>query len=118
MELVKVKRAGVDFMSAVTFNNVPEAVGVARAAASVGLPLYISFTLDSNHRLKSGLSLKEAIESVDAEAGDGGVAQAHERIVQGDRGAPVGRGQRLVDVGVRSMSRGGGLVMWARKPDS
>ena len=65
-----VKRAGVDFMSAVTFNNVPEAVGVARAAASVGLPLYISFTLDSNHRLKSGLSLKEAIESVDAEAGD------------------------------------------------
>jgi hypothetical protein len=23
----------------------------------------------------------------------------------------------LADVGIRSMSRGGGLVMWARKPD-
>ncbi|MEJ0058573.1 MAG: homocysteine S-methyltransferase family protein [Terricaulis sp.] len=62
--------AGVGFMSAVTFNNVPEAVGVARAAARAGIPLYISFTLDSNHRLKSGPSLKEAIEAVDAEAGD------------------------------------------------
>jgi len=63
------KRAKVDFVSAVTFNNVPEAVGVARAAARVGLPLGLSFTLDSNHRLKSGPSLKEAIETVDAEAG-------------------------------------------------
>lgn len=64
------KQSEVDFVWAATFNNVPEAVGVARAAARIGLPLQISFTLDSNHRLKSGPSLKEAIESVDAEAGD------------------------------------------------
>lgn len=64
------KRNAVDFVWAATFNNVPEAVGVARAAARIGLPLQISFTLDSNHRLKSGPSLKEAIESVDAEAGE------------------------------------------------
>jgi S-methylmethionine-dependent homocysteine/selenocysteine methylase len=69
-QLEALKRAEVDFVSAVTFNNVPEAVGVARAAARIGLPLSISFTLDSNHRLKSGPSLKEAIEIVDAEAGD------------------------------------------------
>lgn len=69
-QLEALKRAEVDFMSAVTFNNVPEAVGVARAAARIGLPLSMSFTLDSNHRLKSGPSLKEAIEIVDAEAGD------------------------------------------------
>ncbi|WP_447761948.1 homocysteine S-methyltransferase family protein [Sphingopyxis panaciterrae] len=69
-QLEALKRAEVDFVSAVTFNNVPEAVGVARAAARIGLPLSISFTLDSNHRLKSGPSLKEAIETVDAEAGD------------------------------------------------
>ncbi|WP_232494238.1 homocysteine S-methyltransferase family protein [Novosphingobium kaempferiae] len=64
------KRANVDFSWAATFNNVPEAVGVARAAARIGLPLTISFTLDSNHRLKSGPSLREAIEAVDAQTGD------------------------------------------------
>jgi S-methylmethionine-dependent homocysteine/selenocysteine methylase len=64
------KRAGVDFAWAATFNNVPEAVGVARAASRIGIPLTISFTLDSNHRLKSGPSLKEAIEAVDAQAGN------------------------------------------------
>ena len=64
------KRAAVDFVSAMTFNNVPEAVGVSRAAARVDLPLSMAFTLDSNHRLQSGPSLKEAIEAVDAQTGD------------------------------------------------
>lgn len=64
------KRVNVDFSWAATFNNIPEAVGVARAAARLGLPLTISFTLDSNHRLKSGPSLREAIEAVDAQTGD------------------------------------------------
>ncbi len=64
------KRAEVDFVWAATFNTIPEAVGVARAAARSGLPLGISFMLDSNHRLKSGASLKEAIEAVDKQAGD------------------------------------------------
>ncbi|MDF7774740.1 homocysteine S-methyltransferase family protein [Sphingomonas sp. AOB5] len=64
------KRAGVDFVWAATFNNIPEALGVARAAARTGLPLGISFMLDGDHRLKSGPSLKEAIEAVDAQAGD------------------------------------------------
>lgn len=39
--------AGVDLVTAMTFNSVPEAVGVARAAARLDLPLCISFTLDS-----------------------------------------------------------------------
>ncbi|WP_120499462.1 homocysteine S-methyltransferase family protein [Roseovarius sp. EL26] len=64
------KECDVDIVWAATFNNVPEAVGVSRAAASVGLPVNISFTLDSTHKLKSGPSLKEAIETTDAEAGD------------------------------------------------
>ena len=68
-QLEVLKRAEVDFASAVTFNNIPEATGVARAAKRLGLPLSISFTLDSNHRLKSGPSLKEAVAAVDAEAG-------------------------------------------------
>lgn len=64
------RRAGVDFATAMTFNNVAEAVGVARAAKRIGVPLHVSFTLTSDHRLKSGVSLKEAIEAVDAEAGE------------------------------------------------
>jgi S-methylmethionine-dependent homocysteine/selenocysteine methylase len=34
------------------------------------VPIYISFTLDGTNKLKSGPSLREAIEAVDAEAGD------------------------------------------------
>ncbi len=69
-QLAGLKAAGVDLAMAMTFNNVPEAVGVARAAARANLPLEISFTLDSNHRLKSGPSLKSAIETVDFLAGE------------------------------------------------
>jgi S-methylmethionine-dependent homocysteine/selenocysteine methylase len=63
-------KADVDLVEAMTFNSVSEAVGVARAAARVGLPASILFTLDSDHRLHSGPTLKEAIESVDAECGE------------------------------------------------
>jgi S-methylmethionine-dependent homocysteine/selenocysteine methylase len=69
-QLGVLKRANVDFVWAATFNGIPEAIGVARAAARIGVPLGISFTLDGNHRLKSGPSLKDAIETVDAEAGE------------------------------------------------
>lgn len=60
---------GVDLIWAATINNIPEAVGISRAAARVGLPVNMSFTLDSSHKLKSGPSLKEAIEATDTEAG-------------------------------------------------
>ena len=62
--------AHVDIVEALTFNSVPEAVGVARAAARFGLPVSISFTLDSTSRLQSGPSLKTAIDTVDAVAGE------------------------------------------------
>jgi S-methylmethionine-dependent homocysteine/selenocysteine methylase len=70
VQLETLKQADIDLVWGATFNNVPEAVGLSRAAARIGLPLNISFTLDSTHRLKSGPSLKEAIETVDAEAGE------------------------------------------------
>lgn len=70
VQLETLRKAGVDIVSAMTFNNIPEAVGLSRAAARFGLPLSLSFTLDSNSRLKSGPSLKEAIEAVDAQTGD------------------------------------------------
>ena len=69
-QLEVLKRANVDFVSAMTFNSIPEALGVSRASSRAELPLSMGFMLDSNHRLKSGISLKEAIEAVDSEAGN------------------------------------------------
>jgi S-methylmethionine-dependent homocysteine/selenocysteine methylase len=70
VQIATLRDAGVDLVSAMTFNNVPEAVGVARAAASAGLPLSLSFMVDAAGRLTTGTTLREAIETVDAEAGD------------------------------------------------
>ncbi len=69
-QLATLAVAGVDLVEAMTFNSVPEAVGVARAGARCGLAVSISFTLDSATRcLSTGPSLKEAIETVDAFTG-------------------------------------------------
>lgn len=65
IQMETLKAAKVDMIWAATFNNIPEAVGVARAAAALGMPLCLSLTLDSSHRLKSGPSLKEAVEAID-----------------------------------------------------
>jgi len=70
VQLASLARAGVDLVEAMTFNNVDEAVGLAWAAASVDLPLSVSFCLDSDHRLNAGPSLREAVEAVDSVAGD------------------------------------------------
>jgi len=69
-QIATLARAEVDLVEAMTFNNVPEAIGVARAAARSGVPASISFTLDSSSRLSSGPSLREAIEMVDGATGD------------------------------------------------
>jgi S-methylmethionine-dependent homocysteine/selenocysteine methylase len=55
-----------DFVSASTMNNVEEAIGLARAAKSAGIPVVISFTVETDGKLPSGQPLKEAIEKVDA----------------------------------------------------
>lgn len=59
------RQAGADMVTALTLNSVDEAIGIASAAQSAGMPSVISFTLDENSRLKTGPSLKEAIEQVD-----------------------------------------------------
>jgi len=67
VQLETLKKADVDSALAITFNNIPESVGVARAAAEIGVPLGISLTLDSNSKLRSGPSLAEAITIIDKE---------------------------------------------------
>lgn len=59
---------GVDMLAAVTMTSSAEAMGVARAGQAVGLPVAISFTVETDGRLPSGEALGQAIERVDADA--------------------------------------------------
>jgi len=56
----------VDLVTAITITNTPEAIGIVRAARSTGLPVVISFTLETDGCLPTGQSLREAIDAVDA----------------------------------------------------
>ena len=62
-----------DLVSALTLTYADEAIGVARAARDAEIPSVISFTVETDGRLPSGLSLRKAIEVVDAET-DGSIA--------------------------------------------
>ena len=57
---------GADLVTAITMTSADEAVGVVRAARAVGLSVVISFTVETDGRLPSGQSLRDAIEEVDA----------------------------------------------------
>ncbi len=58
--------AGVDLVTALTLTNPAEAVGVARAAAQVGVPVVISFTVETDGKLPTGATVHDAIAEVDA----------------------------------------------------
>jgi S-methylmethionine-dependent homocysteine/selenocysteine methylase len=55
-----------DMVSALTMTYVDEAVGIVQAAGAAGLPVVISFTVETDGRLPSGQPLGEAITEVDA----------------------------------------------------
>ncbi len=63
--------AGAGMVTAITMTNVSEAVGITRAAAKAGLPVAVSFTVETNGKLPTGQSLGHAIGEVDAATGDG-----------------------------------------------
>lgn len=57
--------AGADQLTAITMTNIPEAIGITRAAQSIGLPVAISFTVETDGRLPTGDSLSDAVNAVD-----------------------------------------------------
>ena len=63
----------VDMVTALTFTQSAEAIGAVRAAVAVGLPIVVSFTVETDGALPTGQPLGEAIEAVDA-ATDGAPA--------------------------------------------
>jgi len=60
-----------DMVTAITMTYAEEAIGLTRAAVENGLPVVISFTLETDGRLPSGQALHEAIQQVDADTGAG-----------------------------------------------
>ncbi|MET0441686.1 MAG: homocysteine S-methyltransferase family protein [Casimicrobiaceae bacterium] len=58
-----------DMVAAFTMNYVEEAVGAVRAAQSHAMPVAISFTVETDGRLPSGMPLAEAIDATDRATG-------------------------------------------------
>jgi homocysteine S-methyltransferase len=57
--------AGVDQVTAVTLTYPAEATGFVRAAAAVGVPAVVSFTVETDGRLPNGQALRDGVETVD-----------------------------------------------------
>jgi S-methylmethionine-dependent homocysteine/selenocysteine methylase len=58
-----------DMVTALTLNYIEEAIGVALAAQSCNMPVAISFTVETDGKLPTGDTLKEAIERTDEATG-------------------------------------------------
>ena len=63
----------VDMLTATTFTQSDESIGVVRAAQKAGVPIVVSFTVETDGKLPTGQSLGGAIDAVD-EATDSGAA--------------------------------------------
>lgn len=62
--------AGADMATGITMTSSAEATGIAIAAQRAGLPVALSFTVETDGRLPSGEALKAAIEGVDRATGN------------------------------------------------
>ena len=57
--------AGADLVTALTITYVDEAIGITRAAVRAGVPVVISFTVETDGRLPSGQPLGDAVTALD-----------------------------------------------------
>jgi S-methylmethionine-dependent homocysteine/selenocysteine methylase len=65
-QITTFRDTAADMVTALTMTYADEAAGLAQAAADAGLPVAISFTVETDGRLPSGQELGDAIEAVDA----------------------------------------------------
>lgn len=66
MQVEVFREADADLVTAITMTYPAEAIGVVRAANAAGMPVVISFTVETDGRLPTGQTLQEAIEFVDS----------------------------------------------------
>lgn len=65
-QIAAMTAAGCDLITAMTMTTVTEAIGIVRSATRHGMPCVISFTVETDGRIPSGLTLERAIAEVDA----------------------------------------------------
>lgn len=58
--------SGADMVSALTLTYPAEGIGIVQAAVETGVPVAVSFTLETNGTLPDGTSLADAVMAVDA----------------------------------------------------
>lgn len=58
--------SAADMVTAITMNYVEEAIGISKAAENAKMPVALSFTVETDGKLPTGQTLREAIEQVDA----------------------------------------------------
>jgi S-methylmethionine-dependent homocysteine/selenocysteine methylase len=61
--------AGADLVTVLTLTGTGEALGVVRAARAAGIPVAVSFTVETDGRLPDGTPLPTAVSTVDTEGG-------------------------------------------------
>ncbi|RNC94977.1 MAG: homocysteine S-methyltransferase family protein [Oricola sp.] len=66
VQVGSVADAGVDLVNAYTFNHVEEAAGAVLAAKDCGVPIAVSFVVETDGCLDNGTGLEDAIDQVDA----------------------------------------------------
>jgi len=59
-----------DLISAFTINYAEEGIGIVRACQRAGMPSVISFTVETDGKLPSGQTIRDAIEQTDRETGN------------------------------------------------
>lgn len=66
-QLAALAGCNLDLVSGYTLGSVEEAAGLVLAATDIGRPAVVSFTLETDGRLPTGMSLGEAVIALDAE---------------------------------------------------
>ena len=65
-QIKRVADTHADLVSALTMNYNEEAIGIVKAAKKYGIPVVISYTVETDGKLPSGQSLEAAIKSLDS----------------------------------------------------
>jgi homocysteine S-methyltransferase len=69
-QVVQLAEADADMATALTMTNLEEAEGIAAAARDVGIPAVVSFTVETDGRLPTGMALAEAVARIEDKHGD------------------------------------------------
>ncbi len=67
-QVMAFEQAHADVVTATTITYPEEAVGIANAGAEAGIPVVVSFTVETDGRLPVGTALRDAIEQVDRDS--------------------------------------------------